>query len=145
MLDLVLRPDQGQHSDSTGSCTTIVNPHTIMRHKQQQIIYNRLVILLKKITKQTYLLLLLQLAGRALNCMKCYRCWIEESYISIRIQSFSSADLEIRNQKSGHFLVNLPVSYNPKNTLQNLFREVLKITPTGLQKEKKYAKSKDLP
>lgn len=41
MLDLVLRPDQGQHSDSTGSCTTIVNPHRIMRHKQQQIIYNR--------------------------------------------------------------------------------------------------------
>lgn len=29
-------------------------------------------ILLKKITKQTYLLLLLQLAGRALNCMECY-------------------------------------------------------------------------
>lgn len=41
MLDLVLRPDQGQHSDSTGSCTTIVNPHRIMRHKQQLIIYNR--------------------------------------------------------------------------------------------------------
>lgn len=38
MLDLVLRPGQGQHSDSTGSCTTIVNPHRIMRHKQQQII-----------------------------------------------------------------------------------------------------------
>lgn len=27
MLDLVLSPDHGRHSDSTGSCTTIVNPH----------------------------------------------------------------------------------------------------------------------